>query len=121
MHSLRTRFKDFYVFLFFLANETGSSESFVLLFVAPGALLVVIIGLAAILAIYQRHYKRSSRNQSAQSINQSLADHQNQDSGKGMSNTRIKSPPTNRPKHGRLHKTIIRTNLISVFVSSLTI
>jgi hypothetical protein len=52
------------------ANEPESSVTMVVVLAAPGALLIAIIGLAAILAVYHRQRRRNLRQQPSQSAAQ---------------------------------------------------
>lgn len=54
------------------ANEPESSVTMVVVLAAPGALLIAIIGLAAILAIYHRQRKRNLRQHQSSQHTQSV-------------------------------------------------
>lgn len=63
------------------ANEPESSVTMVVVLAAPGALLIAIIGLAAILAVYHGRRKTNLRHQAPQSAVQMCdADEANEDS-----------------------------------------
>lgn len=58
----------------------------VVVLAAPGALLIAIIGLAAILAIYHRQRKRNLRHQSSQPAQSSVPARDLEDANDGGSN-----------------------------------
>ena len=85
------------------ANEPESSVTMVVVLAAPGALLIAIIGLAAILAVYHRQRKRNLRHQSSQSAVQARDGDDANDDANYAQTKNAKQPDLIKSKRGTVY------------------